>query len=91
MRSDGRSACRPNRLADYRYHYAEDKWAGTGERLITGGLVSNVLYISGYTETDIIHQDVLDKGTPFLPKPFSNDAFLRKVREMLDLPPEPAA
>jgi CheY-like chemotaxis protein len=61
------------------------------DRLIAGGLVSKVLYISGYTETDIVHQGVLNEGTPFLPKPFSNDAFLRKVREMLDLPPEPAA
>ncbi|OAI45555.1 hypothetical protein AYO43_08015 [Nitrospira sp. SCGC AG-212-E16] len=61
------------------------------DRLIAGGLVSKVLYISGYTERDIVHQGVLNEGTPFLPKPFSNDALLRKVREMLDLPPEPAA
>jgi CheY-like chemotaxis protein len=58
------------------------------ERLLTRGLVRKVLYISGYTETGIVHGGELDKGTPFLAKPFSNDTFLRKVREMLDLPSE---
>jgi signal transduction histidine kinase/ActR/RegA family two-component response regulator len=45
------------------------------------------LYMSGYTDDAIVHHGVLEPETPFLQKPFRNDALLRKVREVLDAVP----
>jgi len=46
-----------------------------------------VLYVSGYTDDSVIRHGVRERGAAFLQKPFSLDAFSRKVREVLDAPP----
>jgi two-component system cell cycle sensor histidine kinase/response regulator CckA len=43
-----------------------------------------VMYMSGYIEDAIVHHDLLDRGTVFLPKPFTLETLVRKLRESLD-------
>ncbi len=42
------------------------------------------LYISGYANTAIVENGKLGSDLPFLQKPFSADALLKKVRQVLD-------
>ena len=43
-----------------------------------------ILFISGYTNDEIVRRGVSDSDMDFIQKPFSSDDFLRRVREMLD-------
>jgi signal transduction histidine kinase/CheY-like chemotaxis protein len=43
----------------------------------------SVLYMSGYFDDEVIGKGVLDAGVAFLPKPFSRDELLHRVRQVL--------
>ena len=43
-----------------------------------------VLYVSGYTEQSTAHSAGLDRGLPFLQKPFTAAELVRQVRFALD-------
>lgn len=45
-----------------------------------------ILYMSGYTDNVMMHHGVLKEGVSFLQKPFSPDALVLKIREILDTP-----
>ena len=44
-----------------------------------------ILFMSGYTDDDIVRRGLLDSGQPFLQKPFAPDALIRRVAELLDV------
>jgi len=63
------------------------------ERLATLQNGLKVLYMSGYTDSAIADHGVLDEGTNLLHKPFSEEALIQKIREVLDAdtPNQPGA
>jgi FixJ family two-component response regulator len=54
------------------------------ERLLPKQPGMRVLYISGYTDSFIVGHGVLERGMVLLHKPFTEDALIGKVREVLD-------
>ena len=57
------------------------------DRLLLRYPEMKVLYISGYTDTAIVHQGILEQGTTLLLKPFKPDTLAQKIREVLDRSP----
>jgi signal transduction histidine kinase/CheY-like chemotaxis protein len=45
-----------------------------------------VLFMSGYTDDEVVRRGVIDGQTAFLQKPFTPDLLAHKVRQVLDLP-----
>ncbi len=43
-----------------------------------------VLYMSGYTDDEILHRGILESSTAFMQKPFTPDQFLEKIRDVLE-------
>jgi DNA-binding NtrC family response regulator len=50
---------------------------------------TRVVYMSGYTDDDVVRHGVLDTGIPFLQKPFGPDGLAAMVRRVLDSPAPP--
>ena len=60
------------------------------ERLAAIRPETKVLYTSGYADDEVVQLNVPGQDRAFLEKPFSRDALVTKVRDLLDLAPHPA-
>lgn len=56
------------------------------ERLAAARPETKVLYTSGYADDEVAQHGLVGAECAFLEKPFSRDALIRKVREVLDSP-----
>ena len=56
------------------------------EKLAETRAETKVLFMSGYTDDDVMRRGVLDGRTAFLQKPFTATQFATKVRDVLDKP-----
>ena len=57
------------------------------ERLAARRPDLKVLYISGYTNDEVLRRGIQSAPASFLHKPFSSDELMRRVREVLDQAP----
>ena len=57
------------------------------ERLLPRYAAMKVLYMSGYTDSFIAGHGVLERGTALIHKPFTEEALLAKVKEVLEARP----
>ncbi len=46
-----------------------------------------VLFMSGYTDSEVVRVKILDRALGFLPKPFTSDSLLERVQKVLSPPP----
>ena len=56
------------------------------ERVLEARPGIRVLFMSGYTDDEVMRRGVIDGQTAFLQKPFTPDLLAHKVREVLDVP-----
>jgi CheY-like chemotaxis protein/two-component sensor histidine kinase len=56
------------------------------ERVLKARPGIRVLFMSGYTDDEVMRRGVIDGQTAFLQKPFTPDMLAHKVRAVLDLP-----
>ena len=54
------------------------------EQLATARPTVKVLFMSGYTDDDVMRRVILDRRTAFLEKPFTPEQLISKVRQILD-------
>lgn len=60
------------------------------QKIVGKKMARRFLFVSGYTDDAIVQHGVLEPGLAFLYKPFTPDALLRKLREVLDGPADQA-
>jgi DNA-binding NtrC family response regulator len=58
------------------------------ERLLAARPGLKVLYVSGYTDNLLVHQEVEDRSVAFLQKPYTPSSLAQKVRDVLDSVPD---
>jgi CheY-like chemotaxis protein len=54
------------------------------ERVLSSQTDIKILYMSGYTGEAIARHGILEEGVEFIPKPFTPEGIVHKVREVLD-------
>jgi len=64
---------------------------GLVERLRAVRPAAAVVYMSGYTDDDVVRRGLFEPGSRFVQKPFVADELLRVVREMLEGAGDPVA
>jgi CheY-like chemotaxis protein len=47
---------------------------------------AKILFMSGYTDDEVMRRGILDRRTAFLEKPFTPDQLVTRVRQVLDTP-----
>ena len=56
------------------------------QRMVSGRPHLRVLFMSGYTDSEVVRFKVLNRGLEFLPKPFNSHDLVETIRMMLRAP-----